>query len=134
MMTRRRFLRTAAWTAAPLFAGSIVWHDSVAWLVRRSGARLLAIVQSPAQQLRTHFDYLDLDPAGVDRYLDDCRRYQTNFSRWVPLHPDVHTRYLLSTDFFRHGADESRRVHYVGYFDPSVTPCNNPLASFDEEV
>jgi hypothetical protein len=43
----------------------------------------------------------------------------------------VELQFLLSTDFFRFDADERRRVSYVGYYDPAVTPCNNPLARFD---
>jgi hypothetical protein len=44
---------------------------------------------------------------------------------------DVYTRYLLSTDFFRNGADESRRVRYLSFYHPYVTICYNPLARFD---
>lgn len=36
-------------------------------------------------------------------------------------------QYLLSSDFFRNGADETRTVRYMGYYDPMV-PCNNPFA------
>ena len=37
------------------------------------------------------------------------------------------TTYLLSTDFFVHGADESRTVQYLGYYDP-MRACGNPFA------
>jgi hypothetical protein len=39
----------------------------------------------------------------------------------------VTTLYLMSSDFFKNGADESREVHYLGYYDPMVA-CNNPFA------
>ena len=132
-MTRRTFLRVAAAGAVPLVAGSLVWRDSVAWLFHRSSARLVAIVRSPEERLRAHFDYLDLDPAGVERYFDDCVRYQPGFSRRMPLHADDYTGYLLCTDFFQNGADETRRIRYVGFFDGSGTGCGNPLARFDAE-
>jgi hypothetical protein len=35
--------------------------------------------------------------------------------------------YLLSSDFFWNGSDESRAVNYVAYYDPS-RPCHNPFA------
>jgi hypothetical protein len=35
--------------------------------------------------------------------------------------------YLLSSDFFWNGSDESREVNYVAYYDPN-RPCNNPFA------
>jgi hypothetical protein len=132
MVTRRTFLRAAAWGGSTLTLASLVWPHSFAWFVDRSAARLVAIARTPAARLRAHFNYLDLDPTGVDLYFADCQRYQHGFSPRLPLGPDVYTRYLLSTDFFQHGADESRRIHYVGFFEPSVTPCTNPLARFAE--
>jgi hypothetical protein len=39
----------------------------------------------------------------------------------------VVTQYLLSTDFFRNGADQTRVVNYLGYYNPMVA-CNNPFA------
>ncbi len=35
--------------------------------------------------------------------------------------------YLLSSDFFWNGSDQSRKVSYVAYYDPN-RPCNNPFA------
>ncbi len=37
-------------------------------------------------------------------------------------------RYLRSTDFFLHGADESRVLRYVAFADPYQSPCFNPFA------
>jgi len=35
--------------------------------------------------------------------------------------------YLLSTDFFLNGSDETHTVRYLGYYDP-LHPCGNPFA------
>jgi hypothetical protein len=35
--------------------------------------------------------------------------------------------YLLSSDFFWNGSDESRKVSYVAYYDP-IRACQNPFA------
>lgn len=44
------------------------------------------------------------------------------------LDDSVVATYLLSTDFFYHGADETRVVSYVEYFDPLSGVCRNPFA------
>jgi hypothetical protein len=130
-ITRRTFLRVVALCGASLAVGWVAWRDSFTSLFGRGAARLVALVLSPEQQLRAHFRYLDLDQDGVDRYFADYQHHQEPLPRRRPLPPDVYMRYLLSTDFFLHGADESRRVHYVGFVDPYVTPCSNPLARLD---
>jgi hypothetical protein len=132
VMTRRRFLKAAVLGGAALAGGSLAWSSSFEWFYSRASRRILAVLQSPEQRLRSHFAYLDLDPDGVTRYFADCERYRAGFSRRLPLSPDACTNYLMSTDFFRNGADESRLVRYVGYYDQAVTPCNNPLARFDD--
>lgn len=55
--------------------------------------------------------------------------------RWLPMgHPlrrledNVVTKYLLSTDFFLNGADESRNVRYLSFYEPHRAPCRNPFA------
>lgn len=40
----------------------------------------------------------------------------------------VVSRFLLSTDFFRNGSDESKPVRYLAYFDPYTGACGNPFA------
>jgi hypothetical protein len=39
----------------------------------------------------------------------------------------VVTQYLMSSDFFKNGADETRTVRYAGYYDPMIA-CGNPFA------
>ena len=38
------------------------------------------------------------------------------------------SKFLLSTDFFRNGADETRPVKYVAYYNPYKFACGNPFA------
>jgi hypothetical protein len=40
------------------------------------------------------------------------------------------TQYLLSSDFFQNGADETRKVRYYRYYDPTRNPrpCRTPFA------
>jgi hypothetical protein len=130
-MTRRQFLNIVGWCTAPVAIGAMVSRNSIARVANRVSARLLAVVESPEQRLRAHFSYLALDAQGVAEYIADYARVRGELPRHSPLPSDVYTRYLLSTDFFRHGADESRTVRYVGFYDPDNTPCGNPLAEFD---
>jgi len=77
------------------------------------------------------FPYLRFRPGAVEKFEADYQRY-------VGLPPgrrfwaeSLQAQFLLSTDFFRFNADEARVVSYVGFYDPTVTPSNNPLARFD---
>jgi hypothetical protein len=133
MISRRTFLRVVGVGAVPLGACVFTWRQSVAWVLGRSAAWVDAGLRSPERRLQAHFHYLNLDPADVTQFIADVRRYRPDLSLAHPLGPTVHNLFLLSTDFFRYGADERRRVHYVGFYDPAITPCNNPLARFDDE-
>jgi hypothetical protein len=48
-------------------------------------------------------------------------------SRVARLEDTFVSTYLLSSDFFLNGADESRTVNYVAYYDP-MRACQNPFA------
>jgi hypothetical protein len=100
-------------------------------LARPLANRLADFVWGPSRRLRAHFSYLDLDPKGVDQYIEDYERYLGKLSRLRSWPDGVFTGYLLSTDFFQHGGDESRQLQYVGLYAPYVTPCSNPFARFD---
>jgi hypothetical protein len=43
------------------------------------------------------------------------------------LENNVVSQFLLSTDFFQHEANENRKIHYQGFYNPLVTICANPL-------
>jgi hypothetical protein len=48
-------------------------------------------------------------------------------SRFARFEDTLVSTYLLSSDFFWNGSDESRKVNYVAFYDP-LRPCNNPFA------
>jgi hypothetical protein len=81
------------------------------------------------ERLHRRFDFLDLDPAGVRRFVEDYQKHRGRIGRFAPpRYPDqeIYHRYLLSTDFFMHGGDESRTVSYMMFYDPYASPCWNP--------
>lgn len=103
--------------------------------------------------LRKKLDYLKLDPDGVQRFARDLAAAHNISSARLriidaagPLYTDlalsadnalnngirhgedrVVTLYLLSSDFFKHGADENRTIQYLSFYDPLVA-CGNPFA------
>ena len=98
--------------------------------IRMAGLRARDIVWPAKRRLLAHFDYLDLEPAGVDAYLRDYAEQIGPL--WQPTEPNLYMRYLLSTDFFAHNADETRRIRYVGLYNPPFSPCVNPFARFSD--
>jgi hypothetical protein len=103
--------------------------------------------------LHKRLDYLRLDEAGVRRFTHDLtanRVISSSRLRTIDAagalytglalssnstledgirHGEerVVTQYLISSDFFQNGADESRIVHYVAYYDPFIA-CNSLFA------
>jgi hypothetical protein len=137
-MRRRTFLLS---TAAAI-CGAIGWDFA-------TSADQSAIVKVLHKKLH----YLRLDDAGVRRFAADIaglgivsslRLHVIDAADGLytrrTLNPDtslgralrhgedkVVTQYLMSSDFFIHGADKNRTVSYLGYYDPLVA-CNNPFA------
>jgi hypothetical protein len=121
-----------------------------AWGVGRIGLRA-----EIASLIKRRLDYLKLDERGLQTFATDkvdaifnkkiptWNRLRYHFGAGVPSfgrfhRSDARSRtesfedgivqlYLLSSSFFIDGADESRVVRYVGYFDPTH-PCQNPFA------
>jgi len=91
------------------------FHDFAArYLEQRSEhqKRLLRRLSLLGPALRLVSPYRWLGPAHSLRLLEDS----------------VVSLYLLSTDFFQHGADEQRAVTYVSFYDPYSIACGNPFA------
>jgi hypothetical protein len=144
-MTRRRFLAGVLGGAAVAFAVPYAFYH---WRYGRPERIVTAI-------LARRLGYLDVDPAAFEQFASEYVKYKrghtkklANLSvialpytyatiyRWLPMgHPlrrledNVVTKFLLSTDFFMNGADESRRIAYLSFYEPHTAPCRNPLAN-----
>jgi hypothetical protein len=132
-----------------LGAGTVVVAGAIAgWRALTSSAE-----SAVAKVLHKRLDYLHLDPDGVAQFARDIAARQdisggrlraidaAGFLYTLPgfdgtdrvsltvRHGEerVTSAYLISTDFFANGADESRTVRYLGLYDPR-RPCNNPFA------
>jgi hypothetical protein len=107
-----------------------------------------------AMVIQERLPYLKLDPQGVKQFASDMAalkslsRTRMRLLRMIrPLYQRfelsaaenaiayrlrhgeerIVSLYLLSTDFFINGADESRVVNYIGLLDRR-RPCSNPFA------
>jgi hypothetical protein len=144
MITRRRFL-LGGLGALVLAGAGIIGFGRPAL-----EAEIVAI-------LRRRLDYLKLDDEGLHAYARDQvgvllakrpslgrLRYHfvsavgPTFKRFMRS-TDTRSRmermgdmfvstYLISSDFFTNGSDESRIVRYVGFYDPMVRPCGSPFS------
>lgn len=86
-------------------------------------------------------NFLKLDDKGVRDFVAAYAKEKSSNYKWAvkgyqllgigsshsgKIHQMV-TSYLLSTDFFRRGMDESKVVKYVGLYDPYTRPCLHPF-------
>ncbi|MEO5883788.1 MAG: hypothetical protein ABIQ06_15330 [Caldimonas sp.] len=141
-LRRRRFLLIGAGTAVSLATafGVLRWYRGDPKSV------ILAILERRVGFLQV--DHASFQRFAVD-YLESRKEYERELAlmalfslpyRYVTpyvvlkqghslrrLEANVVSRYLLSTDFFEHGADESRPVAYIEFHDPYRIACRNPF-------
>ena len=148
MMTRRGFLIGGLVAVAVAGLGIVAFGRSAAQT-------------HIANEVRRRLSFLKLDEAGLQQFAHDqvsvllAKRptwnrlkyhflnvFTKSFSKY-DRSSDTRTRsqrttdafastYLLSSDFFRNGADVSQTVLYVSFYDPMV-PCGNPFARLSIE-
>lgn len=98
-------------------------------------------------------DYLQLDPTGLQQFAEDFSKNQINKElaqqlSWkgmfnplfkltdlldsvaaIDVYGEIFAQlFLLSSDFFWQGSDETRIVKYVSLYNPYTRPCSNPFA------
>ncbi len=123
-MTRRRLLHYIGMLGGGLLAGTGCQETEERSL--GEGAGVPNSGRSLHDAIREHFAYLSIDEQVVDAFARDLTEHQ---GPWNPdTSPRPFTRFLASTDFFQQGADETRPLRYVVYYDPYVSACYNPFA------
>jgi len=143
--TRRQFLKVAvpAVGAAALATSGLAaifdWHGVRTYFhwyfrgVRNYASAYRYLYLAPTERIIQHFDYLKLDEAGVRRFVSDYEKaYGKLGVKATENNRAIFGRYLLSSDFWQHGGDETRVVRYVALYDPYITPCWNPCARFTD--
>jgi hypothetical protein len=142
MISRRIALRYLCSTLALAVSAPVIRYATAS-----SKASIVAV-------LHKCLGYLKLDEAGVQRFADDLIERDLISAERLhiigaagPLYSHLSmtthnmvydgirhgeeriiTNYLLSTDFFSAGQDETRLIRYLGFYDP-VLACGNPFAS-----
>ncbi len=131
-MRRRNFLKIAGAGTAAVVALPAGWYVATS-------------VQEAAAGIITHeLSYLELEPEGVARFVDDYLK--DPLSQYTPaklkayyalrtgadasmMVADLTRKYLLSSDYFINKMDEHRTVQYLGFYNPYRSPCANPFSS-----
>jgi len=143
MNTRRKFLLGGMGIIAVAGIGGLTFgrmgaESEIAALVRRrlsflrlndAGVRAFAkdqvaalLAKRPSWN-RWKYHFLAMFTKSFTQY-GSSNDHRTRIQR---IEDNLATTYLLSSDFFINGADESRTVEYLGLYDP-LRPCGNPFA------
>lgn len=94
--------------------------------------------------IKDELDFLKLDHEGVVKFVKEFsknkdKHYRLTMRGYSFIGIDstrsgkvgqMLTAYLLSTDFFMNNMDESKKVKYVGLYDPYMRPCTHPFSHF----
>ena len=129
--SRRAFIATLV-AAATGAGGWWFWRNQFG--DQTPEVRLNPWTELVVSTLRQRLDYLELEEEGVVHFARDLRKRRLHTLLRRLKAGDAETaewlvqQFLMSSDFFWNGADESRPVGYMGYYDPYERPCANPFA------
>jgi hypothetical protein len=70
--------------------------------------------------------YLERSAPGARAFARDFPSRNPGVRQFQRPETDPLEQFLLSTDFFQDGGDETRTVPYVALYDPYLNPCWNP--------
>lgn len=141
-LSRRKLL---GWGAG-LAAGTTALYTAYKWRWGEPTEVIVAILQRRLGDLA-------IDATSFDRFAEEYVSFRKDYRRQLSLlsivslpfqyvtpyawfeqgaalrrlEDNVVSLYLLSTDFFQHGADERRAVNYVSFYDPYTSVCGNPF-------
>lgn len=83
-----------------------------------------------ARFILDHYPYLKISPQDAALYAAEWDR---TYGPPQEFTAEYATVFLLSTDFFQNGADESRPLRFLMIYHPFFSTCYNPLARLDED-
>ena len=144
-ISRRTFLLTALVGGVSICVGSI-------WFV---GSRRGGVAELIASVVRKKLHFLQIDENGLQQFAQDFGELAEatygdglNWLTWFrPLYEytnlltsvdmvDVPAEqiaglFMMSSDFFREGSDETRVIEYVRLYDPYSRVCANPFPNLE---
>jgi hypothetical protein len=128
-VTRRAFLAILASIAAGA-AALIVARESGLERLRKAVRKLEGLGRAPVDRLHDHYAWLAVEPSAFERYVTDYERHFGWLGRFSISRSDFFTRFLLCTNFFTNAsAREGEPVRYAIFYEPTTSPCYNPLAN-----
>jgi len=134
-MTRRVFIGFTLATSATLIAGSFQFFNT---------EKRFHIF------IKKLWPWLNIGPEAINKFMDDYYKYKCStlscqiklslllMLESTPIFNNIRQKgrkiyrekltnqFLLSTDFFQEGMNESRTIKYVLYYDPYINPCYTP--------
>lgn len=140
---RRTFLLTTLLGGAAACAGSLWWLR----------LREVGVADFVASVVRNKLNFLQIEEGGLRTFSQDfealAKAAHEDRLIWLAWYRQInkHTNllssilmidvpdeqiaglFLMSSDFFWHGSDETREVEYIGLYDPYDRPCANPFAN-----
>jgi hypothetical protein len=139
-ITRRQLLTAALAAALGLTGWYVYEHDFKRLVLHVLETRLnfLNLAEADLNQFAGDF-YADIGTYGFRGHLlalaypllDRADFFNLREADQEKFEYRVVSRFLLSTDFFRNGADEKQPVRYVAYNSPYHYACGNPFAQVD---
>jgi hypothetical protein len=90
-------------------------------------AGLPAPARALGRRIARRLSRLDVEDEAYRSFLADLEQQEGPLAVDRPASDALVQRFLLSTDFFPNGADETRTIRYARYHDPYVNPCWDPL-------
>jgi hypothetical protein len=94
------------------------------YLLNQHKNRLINFLTAQTQGLK-------IDPADIAKYVDEHFKFAGSpyYNRYA-TEEKILVNFMLSTDFFFNGSDETKPIKYLGYNDPYLRPCYDPFIPF----
>jgi hypothetical protein len=77
-------------------------------------------------RIHAHLGFLDIEDDAYRRFLEDLEQHEGSLEE-QSVGRTLLQKFLFSTDFFLHRADETRTIAYRQYYDPYISVCYQPL-------
>lgn len=128
-MKRRAFFVLAAGVAAASLAAFLLRGRPAGSAIARVVRKRLGYLRTSEEDRERFARDFHLESPMAERRLADPERWSG--ARIEALEERVCESFLMSSDFFTSGADESKPVRYVALYQPRRQGCTNPFARFD---
>lgn len=140
-MKRRKFLGLIGaagagslligYAIAPSFEKTLeqIVRESVEGLQLEAGAIKKFLAEAESEGLLEQYDLSKQEFIRAHHVLENGFFDLPYKHKYQQMRDDLAGKFLLSTDFFTNKMDTSRKIAYIGLYDPYTRPCSNPFSS-----